>query len=600
MSHSLPHVTADFGLDQRLQPIVDQNLYLLATARLNDCHQQWRDLMAHHPQQPESAWWGGRAPGTAMSRRAHALSLYHLHFEAALQWAVAEGKLDTSQRHRLAPLLTPSSKIAADLRVAQPVLNRVDNSRLRVYGTLLIQLEETLLLYLPAHPQPLIRFEQQTALERRLIDLHAEPLRITSLDFIEFGSDPLTRGIEPLMSTSASTGASWAALDKFFPVAPTLPESAGQTVDEVAPFGLLVADIPLDLRRQTLALEQRALDRLFGDAEPDSPQRQQLAQRFDALSEARQASQDAASALLDSHHPLTMLELRQASNVNYHALLQARVAGLRAEVELQRVLDQLTVEEHRRVIALLDAPGRNLPTADGVIARVSLAAADQGITAVEDLQGVLIIATTAALASGSTDALLLYWPGQFGGLQRFTSRMALEQNLFKRSPNDGGLTLHLTPLTGDPLVWSLDQQLYACEQQAAQILRDNPLPGRADERRAEMEKLREQHLPRLTVAVAQARERAFAERQAQDRSAALAGNLPAWFEKLDDAPRARIKTLISQYLGAMQRAHALLERELPPRQAFAEQRIDARLRADFALKQSASVSLDLPDSTFWQ
>ncbi|MEN5042823.1 dermonecrotic toxin domain-containing protein [Pseudomonas koreensis] len=600
MSHALPSATADFGLDQRLQPYVDQTLYLLATARLNDCHQQWLDLLAHHPQQPESAWWDVRAPGTALSRREHALSLYHRHFEAALHWAGAEGRLDATQRQRLSQLLPPSNKVAADLRVAQPVLNRVDNSRLRVYGTLLIKLEETLLLYLPTHSQPLIRFEQQTALERWLIDQQPDPLRITSLDFIEFGSDPLTRAIEPLLSTSASSGASWAALDKFFPVAPTLPESAGQTVDEVAPFGLLVADIPLDARRQTLALEQRALDRLFGDAELNSPQRQQLAQRFDALSEAQQASHDAASALLDSHHPLTMLELRQASNQHYHALLQARIAGLRAEVELQRALDQLTVEEHRRVIAMLDAPGRNLPTADGVIARVSLATTNEGVTAVEELHGVLIIATTAALAPDSSDSLLLYWPGHFGGLQRFTSRAALEQNLFKRSPNDGGLTLHLTPLAGDSLVWSLDQQLYDCEQQAAQILRDNPLPGRADERRAEMEKLREQHMPRLTVAVAQARERAFAERQAQDRSAALAGNLPAWFEKLDDAPRAQIKTLISQYLGAMQRAHALLERELPPRQAFAEQRIDARLRADFALKQSVSVSLDLPDSTFWQ
>lgn len=600
MSHALPSATADFGLDQRLQPYVDQTLYLSATARLNDCHQQWLDLMAHRPQQPESAWWDARAPGTALSRRENALSLYHLHFEAALQRAGAEGKLDAAERQRLAQLLTPSSKVAADLRVAQPVLNRVDNSRLRVYGTLLIQLEETLLLYLPAHPQPLRRFEQQTALERWLIDQQPDPLRITSLDFIEFGSDPFTRGIEPLLSTSASSGASWAALDKFFPVAPTLPESAGQTVDEVAPFGLLVADIPLDARRQTLALEQRALDRLFGDAELNSPQRQQLAQRFDALSEAQQASHDAASALLDSHHPLTMLELRQASNQHYHALLQARIAGLRAEVELQRALEQLSIEEHRRVIAMLDAPGRNLPTADGVIARVSLAATNEGVTAVEELHGVLIIATTAALAPDSSDSLLLYWPGHFGGLQRFTSRAALEQNLFKRSPNDGGLTLHLTPLAGDSLVWSLDQQLYDCEQQAAQILRDNPLPGRADERRAEMEKLREQHLPRLTVAVAQARERAFTERQAQDRSAALAGKLPEWFEKLHDAPRARIKTLISQYLGAMQRAHALLERELPPRQAFAEQRIDARLRADFALKQSVSVSLDLPDSTFWQ
>jgi hypothetical protein len=603
MSHALPPATADFGLDQRLQPHVDQNLHLLATARLNDCHQQWLDLMAHHPRQPESAWWGARAPGTALSRRDHALSLYHLHFEAAIQWADAEGKLDSAQRHRLAQLLTPSSKIAADLRVAQPVLNRVDNSRLRLYGTLLIQLEETVLLYLPAHPQPLIRFEQQTDLERWLIDQHPDPLRTTSLDFIEFGNDPLTRGVEPLMSTSASTGAGWAALNKFFPVAPTLPESAEPTVDEVTPFGLLVADIPLELRRQTLAREQRALDRLLGEtaaADLNSPQRQQLAQQFDALSEARQASHDAASALLDNREPLKMLELRHATNVHYHALLQARIAGLRIEVELQRVLDHLSVEEHRRIIALLDAPERNPQLVDGVIARVSLSAADQDLPHIEDLHGVLIIAASLALEPGSTESLLLYWPGQFGGLQRFDSRLALEQNLFKRSPNDHELALHLTPLKSDPLAWSLDQQLYQCEQQAAQILHDNPLPTHASERNSEMEKLREQHLPRLTLPLAQARERAFAERQEQDHSAALAGNLPAWFDNVDGAHRARIKTLISHYLVAIRRAHALLERELPPRQAFAEKRIDARLRTDFSLGARVSVSLDLPDSTVWQ
>ncbi|WP_371262585.1 dermonecrotic toxin domain-containing protein [Pseudomonas sp. H1h] len=557
--------------------------------------------MAHHPQQPESAWWGARAPGTALSRREHALSLYHLHFEAAIQLAGADGKLDTAQRHRLAQLLTPSNKIAQGLRVAQPVLNRVDNSRLRLYGTLMIQLEETVqLLYLPAHPQPLIRFEQQTDLERWLIDQHPNPLRTTSLDFIEFGDDPLNRGVEPLMSTSAITGANWTVLDTFFPVAPTLPQSAGQTVNEVAPFGLLVADIPLDLRRQTLALEQHALDRWMGDSEPNSAQRQQLAQQFDALSEARQAGHDAASALLDSRDPLKMLELRHVTNVHYHALLQARIAGLRIEVELQRLLNHLTVEEHRRVIALLDAPERNPQLADGVVARVSLSAADQDLTHIEDLHGVLVIAAPLALQPGSTESLLLYWPGQFGGLQHFDSRLALEQNLFKRSPNDRELALHLTPLNGDPLAWSLDQQLYQCEQQAAQILHDNPLPTHARERNSEIEKLREQHLPRLTLPLAQARERAFAERQEQDHSAALAGNLPAWFNNVDDAHRTRIKALISRYLVAMRGAHALLERELPPRQAFAEKRLDARLRTDFSLGTRVTVSLDLPDSTVWQ
>ncbi|WWL44703.1 hypothetical protein V5O39_31030 [Pseudomonas parakoreensis] len=83
------------------------------------------------------------------------------------------------------------------------------------------------------------------------------------------------------------------------------------------------------------------------------------------MSEAQQASHDAASALLDSPTALTLLELRRRSNEHYQALLQARIAGLRAEVELQRTLEQLSVAEYRRVIAMLDAPGHHLPPTEG-------------------------------------------------------------------------------------------------------------------------------------------------------------------------------------------------------------------------------------------
>ncbi|MBK5342346.1 hypothetical protein JFU48_13250 [Pseudomonas sp. TH49] len=601
MFDALSPVTVDFGLDPPLRPTPDQNLCLLATTRLNACHQQWLDLMAQRHGLPDSGWWSARARGTALSRRDHAASLYRRHFEAACELAIAEGRLSRSQHPRLAQLLTPSNKIAADLRVAQPVLNRVGGNRVRLHGALMIRLEDAVyLLYIPAQAQPLLRFEDQAGLEHWLIEQYPHPVLGTSLDFIEFGHEPFTRGLEPLMAGPASNVGSWIEVGRLFPAAPALPDSSGQNADEVAPFGLLVADIPLDLRRQALAVEHLALDRLFGESDLHAPQRQQLAGAFDAFGQARQASHDAASALLDSRDPLTMLELRRHANVHYTALLQARIAGLRAEVEWQRALEQLTAQEHRQLITLLDAPGHNLPASEGVIARVSLSATDQGLTRVEDLPGVLIIAAPSALAPDSTDGLLLYWPGQCGGLQRFTSRQALEQNLFKRSPYDRELALHLTPLSGDALTWSLDQQLYQCEQQAATIIRDHPLPTHAETRKAAMEQLCEQHLSRLTVALAQARARAFAERQEQDQSAALAGNLPAWFNTLDDDRRTRLKALINRYLAAMRHAHALLERELPPRQTFADKRIDARLRHDFALVKSVRVSLDLPDSTSWQ
>ncbi|MHC3824319.1 dermonecrotic toxin domain-containing protein [Pseudomonas sp. G3-19] len=592
--------TVDFGLPHSLPKNLDQNLHQQSSACLRDCHRQWRALMAQAARDD----WDQRATGTPFSRRDQALLIYRQHFEASCLNAHAQETLQAAPLQRLLTSVDQQTT-HSDVAIRQPRLARRDDSQVTLPGALLIRLDPTRhLLYLPSHDPALQLFRQHADLQDWLIShcrQSGQYSRLEAVTLVEpvLGQDPLRLNLQMLFTGSAST----TDFHELIGAPSELAIDALPASDDVALFGLLSPDIPFNQRSRALDVEQRALERLLGEAaaaELNNPQRQQLAQHFDALSEARQASHAAASALLESRDPLKMLELRHATNVHHHALLQARIAGLRAEVELQRALDHLTVEEHRRIIAMLDAPARHLPTADGVIARLSMAAADQNMTAVEELHGVLIIATTAALEPDSSDSLLLYWPGEFGGLQRFTSRTALAQDLFKHSPNDGGLTLHLTPLTGDPLAWSLDRQLYQCEQQAAQILRDNPLPGRADERRAEMEKLREQYLPRLTVAVAQARERAFTERQAQDRSAALAGHLPAWFEKLDDAPRARIKTLISQYLGAMQRAHALLERELPPRQAFAEQRIDARLRADFALKQSASVSLDLPDSTFWQ
>ncbi|MFJ2282359.1 dermonecrotic toxin domain-containing protein [Pseudomonas sp. NPDC087803] len=592
----------DFGLAQPLPGHLDQNLQQQASALLRDCHRQWLELLAQTPRTD----WEQRATGTVFSRREQALILYREHFEASCLSACAQGKLQTAPVQTLLASVAPGAASSAVV-FRQPLLKRSDASLVTLPGALLIRLDcASHLVYWPAHSPALQLFEQQADLQRWLIShcqQHSRQPRLeaVTLEEVELAEDPLRLNLQPLFAHAVST-ATWLDVQGLIGAAPPAIEVSPMD-DDPALFGLLTPDIPFSQRSQALAVERRALEQVLGDAaaaQLHSAQRQQLAQHFDALSAARHASHEAATALLGSHDPLSMLELRHAGNVQYQALLQARIAGLRAEVELQRALGHLTGEEHQRLTALLDAPDRTLPAATLTVVRVALSTADHDAHPVEPLQGVLIIAAPSALAADSPDSLLLYWPGQSGGLQRFTSRQALEQNLFRRAADDRVLSLHLTPLTGNPLAWSLEQQLYECEQQAATILRDNPLPTHASERKTAMEKLREQHLPRLTVAMARARERAWAERQEQDHSAALAGNLPPWFDRLDDLRRTHIKALISRYLIAMQRAHALLERELPPRQVFAEKRIDARLRHDFALAKSVRVSLDLPDSTTWQ
>lgn len=64
---------ADFGLVQPLAQNTDEYLNLSASARWNDCRDQWLALMAQNPQAPLTAdWWQARARGTDLSRKAQA------------------------------------------------------------------------------------------------------------------------------------------------------------------------------------------------------------------------------------------------------------------------------------------------------------------------------------------------------------------------------------------------------------------------------------------------------------------------------------------------------------------------------------------------
>ncbi|QAX86687.1 hypothetical protein C2E19_23810 [Pseudomonas sp. DTU12.3] len=605
--------TADFGLDQPLRSNLDQNLYLSAGARLRDCHRQWLDLMARFPTGSDRDW-SLRATGTPLSRRDQALRIYRQHFEAASQLACAEGTISIGQLQTLSAAVDPSTVATADVHFAQLQLKRIDDSHVSLAGALLLRIDgdspASHLLYLPSTSPAFSLFKQHADLQRWLIEHCQKNSRLPRLEAatlaeVALDLDPLKCNLELLFNLlpNAHPSPAWPDLSSLIAEPPLPTPDEAMPVDDPALFGLLNPDIPFSQRSQALALEQKALEQLLGDAVAASlntPLRQKLTQQFDALSEAQNASHNAASALLDHRVPLKMLELRHATNAHYHALHQARLRGLRAEVELQLTLNQLSVDEHRRIIALLDAPERTLPHQETVFARVTLVAAADDQPMVEDLNGVLVIAAPFALEPGATESLLLYWPGQSGGLQRFSSRQALEQQVFKHSAIDEELLLQLTPLSGDPFVWVLEQQLYRCEQQAATVIRENPLPSRASERAAAMEQLSEQHLARLTVPLSQARELAFAYRLEQERTAALAGNLPPWLDNLDNAQCARSKRLISDYLKAMQHCHALLERDLPARSVFSKKRLDARLRKDFALKRSVSVTLDLPDSTDWR
>ncbi|WP_454866755.1 dermonecrotic toxin domain-containing protein [Pseudomonas lini] len=588
-------------------------------------------------------WWSARAPGTAVSRRALATRLYHQHFEASSQVASALRTLTAEQMKSLLTLIDAPSDSAVvgapPMTIKQLALRFADGRRVELPGVLLISTEQPAaqLLYLPEQQPAWRHFQHRHEVENWLTAHPQNAVGMSrpdgiSLEYTRIVTTPLAVAAEQLIarvsvdwmnsirqgngSDIAEHGAT--ALDAadrldrqyrqeaVFTEPAELPADISneeETGDSVPQFGLLTPDIALDTRQSVLAYHCAALETLLGKdfaGDLNDPRLQNLKKHLDALATAEQASHTAASALLDTRNALKMLELRHTSNPHYTALYQARLAGLRSEAEIQLTLNQLSPEEYRWVQALLDAPAapRN---ADVAVARLTLSATEgDGGTQSEELDGVLLITPPSVLRGVASHSLLLYWPGRFGGLQRFASRRALEQALFKLSANDDVLALHLSELSGDPFEYALQNQLYRCVQQAARLIADNPVPAKTQQRTVALEKLREHTLALLTVPMPAARELAFAQLLEQNHSSALAKALPQWLGTLSDTRRLQFKRLFKTYIAAMKRSHELLERDLPPRDDFSKKRIDARLRKDFALKQSFEVMLDLPDSTTWQ
>ncbi len=604
---------ADFGHVSSLARSTDENLYLSASAYSNDCRDQWLALMAQNPQVPLTAnWWQARALGTDVSRKAQAIRLYRQHFEASCQLAFAEGTLNAEQLGVLLDLVNPAAHTTSpEILVYVETLSLRGNSCLtdELAGALVITRNTdqpvTQLLYLPSRQAPWMTFENRNSLERWLILQQPEPeTSQVTVDYTVLDTPQLTKSAESLLAGLATAPAERQRNDRFFTSPADLP--LPDTSNDIAPFGQLSPDVPFSLRHSALMQQQTALQNFLGldfAGTTDDPRMRRLQQQFDALRAAEQASSEAASALLSADDAPQLLELRHSSGTHYKALYQARLSGLRAEADLQLSLNQISSDEYQCLTAVLDAPEKPRP-ADVVVARLVLTATDNEDdtlrTQTQELDGVLLFARPSALLPSSSDSVLLYWPGHFGGLQRFASRQALEQKMFRQPANDDTQALQLLPLAGNPFEYALQTQLHNCEQHATRLMNANPVPSHAGQRAAELENLREQTLARLTVPTVSARELAFAQIVEQNRSVTLATHLPSSLRALSAAERDRLKALFTAYIAAMKRSHQLLERELPLRESFSKKAIDARLRKDFALTQNIEVLLDIPDTTTWR
>lgn len=618
------HPAPDTSLDQHCHVIgllPDHPLYPLTPPQLLEKLKPLDPQRAHTTRWAE--FWEARAPGTPVSRRTHATELYRAHFEASADAAYASKIINAEQLDLLQQIVDsgPAALTFKDqpVHLEKPALVLSNQSKVKLPGAWVISAgePERLLVYLPCRPACIQAFDDrailQTWLAAQVQIPTGLPREILRFDY-SAATDPMTTGasdlfadrqqaqINALRNTNRgrpglrahgaqallhvelidhqrSTAIIVAAPAK----APAAPDTLAS--DDCPLFGSLSAGIPLAVRHAALQRERDALENLLAN-DRDGSRFRQCQDALKALEIAEQACENACTSLLD-HFPVAA--------TTFAAICQAHRNGLYAEAKLQALLGQIDSAEHDLLRAVLEHPGAGTRDADPVAASLTLSLSETGDAATtgqsETLKGALVFTRQAALTDSASDmSLLLYCPGNGGGLQRFSDRRALALALFKIDHQDSESALQLNALTSDPLQHCLNGLIADCEAQATR-LRDKPEHADA------LEVLRQDCTAAVQVPVSAARNLMFAHAQEQERSGVLATHLPRWLVHLQKSERITLKHHIQAYIEAMRKSHALMTLALEPRDDFTRKHLYARLRKDFATEGYFSVQVELPDST---
>lgn len=583
----------DFDLAHPLDALLpaDENLFLSAIHTWQQSRQRLFELVREAPATRDStdpglreqldqewlAYWAARAPGTALSRQADALQQYRLHFQAACQWACAMGQLTIAQRQALHRLLSEEDRDHARI----PHGRLPSGSQQALPGALVIDQDDCHLLYLPNHAPVLQAFSSQTDLEQYLLQ-HQELLPgCIGIDY-EAVSAALDSAGKRLMNALRIRRLDEAAgFDHWRAHTPLLAEApaAARLDDEGTPeegFGGLYRDLPLStrvnkVRQQLAAFEASATQGQLPDT---------LQVTLDALANAQVESIAAACALLASAVP-------DRTSTHYETLRQARIAGLRAEADIQHALGLLDTPHRALLDAVLQAPKAQQRDDPVSVATLHLLSGEDA----HELDGILLIGHSDSEGDlAPRQPLLLYWPGTSGGLQGFASLQALEQAFFKAAP--GKSSLHLLVLDEDAFDHSLARQLSVYEAGLRALRQQHAGPTLEAHEAA----LREDTRERLQVPVHAARDLAHRQWREQQDGLQAAQQAPAWLSRLDSQKQRRFQRLIEAYCSAMQRSRRYLSGALPARAVFARQQVALRLRQAFALESDVQVHLELPDT----
>ncbi|PWB32805.1 hypothetical protein DCO48_11795 [Pseudomonas sp. SDI] len=575
----------------------DESLALSASQRSNESRRQLHNLVAETPAEHRQAYWTARAPHTPWSRLQLAGHLYSNHLEASAQLAYATAALPASQCEPVLALTSPTTEPATSAPAAYAVLLKLDDdTKVRLTGALAISStpQGGYLLYLPGELPALRAFGDITALGDYLKERlqrfwpWVDPARLDSSRCrLAVDPAPLQNSMKVWIADLLEHQARTPTFDlaqysqSLFSQTPALPGIRPEiaAAANLNSFGNLDLEAPLSTRWAALRHQVEALEANRHQAQP-------LRVALAKLEAAHSAASTAIDALLTASAPADLFNLRSNKEGHLTALQQARSEGLRAEFSIQHLLGLIDDNEQRLCAVLDDSGMANIAVASNL--SLVLAHGEQAGSQ-QEIFGAMLISPGQALPADTT-GVLLYLPGTGGGLQRFASRREMEQSLFMTTSSDPALTLAYSHIPGEATDYGVQAQLHRIEQQAV-ALTHRP----AAEHDAALPKLLEQARHSLQVPLPSARRAALELIEEQRQTELLADQLPEWLKKLDTPGRERLRDLIHAYIAAMHRSQALLDRDLAPREAFVDKRLQQQMQQDFALQHSAAVSLDLPE-----
>lgn len=635
----LNHPTLETTVDQRCRVI-----------GLNPAHpyssltplQILNRLRTLDPQQAHAerwrAFWDARAPGTAMSRQDRAKQFYREHFEATVQLALAQKTLSAEQHNPLTLILDPPAGTLTlngqPLHTEQLALVLKNGPRIKLTGAWVISTGDAASnpqwLYLPSLPVAIQHFKQRSDLEDWLSRQSLVPSGLPTDDLhYEYTaqSDPLTVGASELFAAHqqaqiaalragarnqtslAEHGAqSLVQADQvdregknafFFASPPELEDvHAPDDTDQASLFGSLYANVPWSLRQAALKNQRDALETRLEEV-GENEGLNSIKQSMTALEVAEQAADEAASALLTLDRSQEPAEFQR----QFTALYSAHKSGLHAEMALQSALKQLSDDECRMLKAVVDTPDDPDLAPVAASLTLSMIEPDAGKTTTPDqeFKGAWVVTQAKGLTdANSPHSVLLYWLGNGGGLQRFANLRELEHLVFKTHDRNSELTVQLKKITGDALLYSLNQLIQDFETQTSEVHQRPTEPEQAAHSAERLGALRKHALATLQVPVHAARSLVFSQLLEQNRSVTLAANLPGWLGALKEQGRSQLKVLIEAYILAMRQSHTLMTTALEPRDDFTRKHLHARLSKDFALKGHFDIQLSLPDTVAWE